>query len=197
MENESTNDPGVDRGQESSGPDAGSQAGSAESLTDDLFKELTVLGSRFVEVVQSAWNSEERKQIQDDLKEGISSVASSLESGFQKVVDNEQAKEVIDKADGVADTVGNKLRSSQAVSDLGESLIKGLSILTGKLETWTAEINAREAASNVDASGEDASDRRTIPGYSHRQGIDNRQQAKIEERAQDDVLGPLFYAQQF
>ena len=105
---------------------------------------MTILGNRFVDVVQSAWNSEERKQIQDDLKEGLTSVAKSLEEGFQKVVENEQAKEVIDKADGVADSVGEKLRSNQAVSDLGESLIKGLSILAGKLEAWTDEMASRQ-----------------------------------------------------
>ena len=61
-------------------------------------------------------------------------------------MDNEQAKEVIDKADGVADSVGNKLRSSQAVGDLGESLVKGLSLLSAKLETWTEEMTARRGS---------------------------------------------------
>ena len=79
MENKTANDPRAWTRSQVATADTERQAasaGSAESLTDDLFKELTVLGSRFVEVVQSAWNSEERKQIQDDLKEGISSVAS-------------------------------------------------------------------------------------------------------------------------
>jgi hypothetical protein len=160
MESENMSQSGADEDQTGSGQTSGEPSGSdqtnngqaasdqtesEQSLSDDLFQELTVLGSRFVTVVQSAWDSEERKQIQDDLKEGLSSVAESLEEGFQKVVDNEQAKDVIDKADGVADSVGGKLRSSQAVSDLGESLVKGLSILAGKLETWTEEMASRES----------------------------------------------------
>ena len=152
MDKETNNNPSPE---EEKGGDG--QAPNTETVTDELFEELTILGSRFVDVIQSAWNSDERKQIQDDLKEGISSVATSLESGFQKVVENEQAKEVIDKADGVADSVGSKLRSSQAVSDLGESLVKGLSMLTAKLETWSQEINAREAGSSAETPSDEPS----------------------------------------
>ena len=121
-------------------------------LSDELFEELTVLGNRFLEVVQAAWNSEDRKQIQNDLKEGLTSVAASLEEGFQKVMDNEQAKEVIGKADEAAESVGDKLRSSEAVNDLGEGLVKGLSLLAAKLEKWTEEMTTTETEVNVDAN---------------------------------------------
>ena len=162
MESENRSQSGADEAQAdgsqpgndstSSDSTGSSQSESEQTLTDDLFEELTILGGRFVEVVQSAWNSEERKQIQNDLKEGLSSVAESLEEGFQKVIENEQAKEVIDKADDVADSVGDKLRSSQAVNDLGESLIRGLGILAGKLETWTKEMESRQTSQDNDTT---------------------------------------------
>ncbi len=154
--------------QQSSTGATGSQSENDVSLSDELFQELTILGSRFVEVVQTAWNSEERKQIQTDLKEGLTSVAASLEEGFQKVVDNEQAKEVIDKADETAESVGDKLRSSEAVNDLGEGLVKGLGLLAAKLEKWTEEMTTTEADVNVDADAPTAgsttdSDAQDIP----------------------------------
>jgi len=157
MDSENKGQPNAGQDQSSSSGTSGQQTDSGwtgsgqseneSSLSDELFQELTILGSRLVEVAQTAWNSEDRKQIQSDLKEGLSSVAGSLEEGFQKVVDNEQAKEVIDKADETAESVGKKLRSSQAVNDLGASLVKGLSLLTSKLEKWTEEMSA----SNTDA----------------------------------------------
>lgn len=133
-------------GSEASGSESASntEAGTEDDLTDELFQELTVLGARFVEVVQTAWNSDERKRIEADLKIGLSSVAESLEEGFQKVRENEQAQEVLEKADDVAGSVGEKVRSSEAVSELGNSLLRGLNALAAQLEKWTQEMTAEE-----------------------------------------------------
>ena len=130
-----------------SGSTSSAKATGEPDLTDELFRELTVLGSRFVEVVQTAWNSDERKRIEADLKVGLSSVAESLEEGFQKVRENEQAQEVLEKADDVAGSVGEKVRSSEAVSELGNSLLRGLNALAAQLEKWTNEMTAADAGS--------------------------------------------------
>ncbi len=73
---------------------AGEQSSEQENLTGELFEELTILGNRFVEVVQTAWNSDERKRMEADLKKGLNVLAENLEEGFQKVSENQQAKEV-------------------------------------------------------------------------------------------------------
>ena len=128
------------------GAAAGQSQTSADDLTDELFRELSVLGSRFVDVVQTAWDSDERKRIEADLKEGLNSVAESLEEGFVKVRDNEQTKDVLDKADNVAESVGEKVRSSEAAQELGNSLLRGLHTLAGQLEKWTEEMTAKSDA---------------------------------------------------
>ena len=75
---------------------------------------------------------------------------------------------MIDKADETAESVGDKLRSSEAVNDLGEGLVKGLSLLAAKLEKWTEEMTTTEADVNVDADAPTAgsttdSDAQDIP----------------------------------
>lgn len=130
----------------------------ADDLTDELYRELTVLGGRFVHVIQTAWNSDERKRIEADLKGGIVTVAESLEDGFAKVRDNEQTKETLDKADEMAESVGDKVRSNEAVQELGSSLVRGLHALANQLEKWTEEMVEKAESSTANEQPKSAQD---------------------------------------
>ncbi|MEZ4556705.1 MAG: hypothetical protein R2854_09720 [Caldilineaceae bacterium] len=95
-------------------PSSQEEQASKEKLTDEIFSELTVLANRFVDVVQQAWNSEDRKRIEADLKKGLNNVATGLEEGFQKVTENEKAQKVLNRADEVAEDVGGKLAQQRS-----------------------------------------------------------------------------------
>lgn len=143
-------------GEQAAAPDGESAKREAEKLSGELFDELTLLGNRFVEVVQAAWNSDERKRIEADLKKGLNTLAENVEEGFQKVSENQKTQQTIDKADRVAEDVGNKIRGNEAVNDIARSLTKGLHALANTLEDWTREIQERDAAVDSTASaGED------------------------------------------
>ena len=126
-------------------PSSQEEQASKEKLTDEIFSELTVLANRFVDVVQQAWNSEDRKRIEADLKKGLNNVATGLEEGFQKVTENEKAQKVLNRADEVAEDVGGKLRSSEAANDLAQGLVRGLRSMATILEGWSEEMNERAA----------------------------------------------------
>lgn len=113
-------------------------------MADELFGELSHLAGQFVEVVRVAWNSDERRQLEADLKSGLSGVATGLEEGFRKVSENEQTQDVLDKAENVAESVGDKIRDSKAANDLASSLLAGLRTLGEQLEHWAADINQAE-----------------------------------------------------
>ncbi|MCB0131661.1 MAG: hypothetical protein KDD78_12465 [Caldilineaceae bacterium] len=137
-------------------------ANDGKTITDELFEELGVLGNRFVDVVQSAWNSEERKKIETDLKHGLTEVAKGLEDGFRKVSESEQTKDILEKADDVAGNVGDKVRDNKVVNDLAEGLMVGLRALAGKMEEWSAELNEKRAA-EADKSAAASTDSQDIP----------------------------------
>ena len=138
-------------------PTAQEGQASKEKLTDEIFSELTVLANRFVDVVQQAWNSEDRKRMEADLKKGLNNVAMGLEEGFQKVTENEKAQKVLNRADEVADDVGGKLRSSEAANDLAQGLVRGLRSMATILEGWSEEMNER-AAQKKDTGQDDGQD---------------------------------------
>ena len=151
-------------GQEpSQGASQGQQTGAAGE-TQALIDELTVLGERFVEMLRLAWNSEQRKEIEGGLRTGLNALATNLEDGFRKVSENPQTKEVIDKAENVAESVGEKVRASKVTQELAEGLRKGLAALSEQMERWTEELRKHEAgeaappADQSEASSDDAQD---------------------------------------
>ena len=125
MEDEVRNESEEPSGETADGTASGGSTGAEQDLTDELFKELTVLGGRV---------------------------------GFKKVRENEQAQDVLEKADDVADSVGEKVRSSEAVNELGNSLIRGLHSLAGQLEKWTAEMAAHDVPPAAGDPGAESND---------------------------------------
>lgn len=115
-------------------------SGAAENFSDEFLRELTGIGKSFVEVVEAAWNSEERKNIEGELKEGLANVAANLESGYQRVSDSDKAQDLLNRAEDAATNLGEQVRSSEAVMDLADGLIDGLRSLGTHLEQMARDI---------------------------------------------------------
>src|SRR5215203_3400642 len=106
---------------------AGEEASSrSQEAGKELIDELTNLGQRFVEVVEVAWNSEQRKKIEEDLRTGLVTVASSLEDGFKRVSSTKEAQEAVNAAEDVAE----KVRTSKFAGELSGALAEGLRSLS-------------------------------------------------------------------
>lgn len=123
---------------------AQSKAGNLES---DLWTELNRLGNSFVEVVKVAWNSDQRRQLEQDIRTGLNSLAVNLEAGFKKVSETHQAKEFVNRAEDVASNVGEKVRNSDVARDLGEGLVQGLRALGEQLDKFAEELKTKDTAS--------------------------------------------------
>ena len=111
----------------------------------EVLDELGRLGVKLVEVVDTAWNSEQRKRIQEDVRLGITAVAKSLEEGLHELSEHEQTQEIIGKAEDVAEEVSSRVRSSEITKELADGLAKGLHILGDQLEHLVAEMKASGA----------------------------------------------------
>jgi hypothetical protein len=75
----------------------------------------------------------------------LNALATNLEEGFRKVSESPQTKEVVGKAENVAESVGEKVRASKVTQELAEGLRKGLAALSEQMERWSAELKKQEA----------------------------------------------------
>ena len=141
-----------DAGQ-SSGPTPVKQPG------DELLNELTELADRFANVVRVAWNSDQRKRVETDVKAGLESLSSSLEEGFRQVSASQEAKELQSKAS----EVGEKVSGSKFVADIAGALTTGLRALSDQLEKLATDIQTKEAKPAGGGAGGFGSDEPAAP----------------------------------
>jgi hypothetical protein len=123
----------------------GTNTRAAQTLIDDL----TVLGTKFAEVVEVAWNSEQRRQIEDDLRKGLVTVAESLEDGLKRVGESKEAKEFVNAAEDVA----GKVRSSKVAGELASALSQGLRALSEQMDRLAEDLRTRGSSTGTSSSG--------------------------------------------
>lgn len=121
-------------------PGAGKPEGSPAG--QEIVDELSILADKFVSTVRLAWNSDQRKQIQNDLKSGLDQIAQSLEQGFDQVATSNEAKDLHTKAQ----EVGDKVTSSKVFADITGALTSGLRSLSDSLDKLSKDMQAKNAA---------------------------------------------------
>ena len=119
----------------------------------ELADELGKLTKRFIEAIEVAWNSEQRKEIQQDLRTGLSALADSLERGLQDIGENEQTKQFVGRAEEVAESVTEKIRTSDATHELVASLTTGLRSVNEKLESLIADMRSSKTNPSAGQTG--------------------------------------------
>jgi len=131
---------------------------SNEKLGENLVEELNRLGNKFAEVIQVAWQSEQRKKIEQDLRNGLSSLATNLEEGVKQVAESEQAKELLNKAEDVAGTVAEHVQKSKFAQELADNLINGLRSLTEEIDKFAADLQSKHKSANPPSAANGGSD---------------------------------------
>jgi len=124
--------------------DASAQSSASnEKMGQNLVEELNRLGSKFAEVVQVAWESEERKRLEQDVKRGLSSLAANLEEGLKKVGESPQTKEFLNKAEDAVTNVADQVQKSKIAQELGDNLISGLRSLTEQIDKIASDLQSK------------------------------------------------------
>jgi uncharacterized phage infection (PIP) family protein YhgE len=150
-----------DAGQTQSGPQSGPSAQQSQA-GQELLDELTQLADKFASVVKTAWNSEQRKQVETDVRTGLSTMAASLEDGFKQVATSTEAKDLQTKAT----EVGEKVTSTKFFADLTGALTTGLRTLSDQLDKVAADMqtkNEQSAAAKPPAGAAPASPESEAP----------------------------------
>ena len=151
--NQSENPTGNTQSETTTNSQASQEAGK------ELIDELTRLGQKFVEVVEVAWNSEQRKKIEEDLRTGLVSVAGTLEEGFKKVSSSKEAQEAVNAAEDVAE----KVRSSKLAVELSDALAQGLRTLSEQMDKLSAEMKQKGNPSSSAGTSSASKDTQDIP----------------------------------
>jgi uncharacterized phage infection (PIP) family protein YhgE len=118
----------------------GTQAGQPQP-GQELLDELTQLADKFASVVKTAWNSEQRKQIETDVRTGLTTMTASIEDGFKQVAASNEAKDLQTKAVEVSE----KVSSSKFFADMTSALTTGLRTLSDQLDKVAADIQTKNA----------------------------------------------------
>jgi hypothetical protein len=89
----------------------------AQSEEPDVVNDLRSLGQQFAETLRTAWNSEERKEFEAEMREGVQTFAGEIDKAFQEVKTSDPAQKVKSeagefKAKADAGDVVQKTRSS-------------------------------------------------------------------------------------
>ena len=107
----------------------------AQAEEPDVVGDLRSLGQQFGETLRTAWNSEERKEFEREMREGVQTFASEIDKAFQDV-----------KASDGAQKVKSEAADFKAKADSGDVVNKTRASLSQGLR-WFSEEMARVADS--------------------------------------------------
>jgi hypothetical protein len=123
----------------------------AEGVGPDVVDELRNLGRQFGETMRTAWNSEERRQFEQEIRQGVQTFASEVDKAIKDVSDSETAQRAKSEA--------TEFKDKAASGDLGQktqsSLAKGLRWFSDELAKVADSFTASEKGpEDVDAAEE-------------------------------------------
>jgi hypothetical protein len=129
------------------------------NATQEMLDELTGLANRLTDLGRSWWNSDQRKQLETDLRAGAESVVTALEGSFKQVAESQEAKDLQVKAGEATEKVAH----SKVVNDLATALKGGLQSLSAQLDKAVQEMERKSAASTQPSGEAGDSDAKDIP----------------------------------
>jgi hypothetical protein len=107
----------------------------------NVAEEFTRLGKQFMEVIRTAWESDDRRRIQADVVTGIQKFGDEITEALQKAADSETGKQFAAKGERVMADV----KESGVAEDVREGLLKGLDALSVELGKLSASLESRAA----------------------------------------------------
>lgn len=107
-------------------------AGAAREPAADITAALRDFGRQFANTIQAAWNSQERREFEDEVREGLNQFASEVRKAFQEIKESAAAQKVKEEASEAKERVERADLAQKAQAGLVEGLQK-LSQELGKL----------------------------------------------------------------
>lgn len=137
-------------GAASEGAPAGQEAG--KDSVQQLMGELSNLVNRFGEVLQAAWQSDDRKRVESELRSGLNSLAESVDKAVQDIKASDETKDLQHKVGDLGEKVG-KSSIVQDIAGIFASAAKSVSEQMAKVAKDIEERAAKPAEGPAPEAG--------------------------------------------
>lgn len=101
-----------------------------ESPSSDLTEEFRILGGNLKSALTAAWESEERRKLQQDIEDGLSELGIALESAANELTTGETGQRI--KAD--LSDLQESLRTGEAGEKVRSDIVRALRTMNAELE---------------------------------------------------------------
>jgi hypothetical protein len=108
---------------------------------DSLVEEFRNLGQNLINALRSAWESQERKLIQNEIEEGLADLAVTFKQEAAAFRDSPSGQRL--KAD--AEELRQRMRSGEVESRAHTELVNALRLINSELKKVTASFNENES----------------------------------------------------
>jgi hypothetical protein len=111
----------------------------------NIADELTKLGQQLAAAARTAWESDERKRLQNDIATGVQRFGQEISATASKAVESDQAKELKTRATRVADDI----QKTDVVEEIRKGLLVGLEAINRELGKLLERMEPRAGESEV------------------------------------------------
>jgi len=108
--------------------------------SSNLKDEFRNLGNNLRQVINAAWESEERKKFQSEIEEGMRELGYALDNLAQDIREGEAGQNIRREVDDFSERV----RSGEVESKAREEVLKALKILNTELEKASKKFDTEE-----------------------------------------------------
>ena len=115
----------------------------------DLASEFRRLGQNLKEALQAAWDSEERRRLEEEIEAGLSGAADALRGGAKEFSPSPAGPHLREELHDL----GQRVRTGELETKVGQDVVGGLRALNAELERAAGTWRSKDKASGTSESG--------------------------------------------
>ena len=115
-------------------------AAEEEKKKPDVSEALRDLGRQFAETMQAAWNSQERRELEAEVREGVQYFSEEVQRVFKEAKESPAAKRVKEEAEDVK----TRVESGEVTHKARSGFVEGLRWLSRELEKLAQQFSPPE-----------------------------------------------------
>ncbi len=131
---------------------------STKAALDELTETIERVSGQLADSARTAWDSEQRREVQDSVLRGLTGIAAAIEEQVKKFSETEDAKRFTARMEETTDKIADQVRSSKSFQDVADGLAKGFSAAAISIEKW---LRQQEAAAGSKAAASAQADEGT------------------------------------
>lgn len=125
-------------------------AGEEKKKQPDVAEALRDLGRQFAETIQAAWNSQERRELEAEVREGVQHFSEEVQRVFKDAKESPAAKRVKEEADEVK----TRVESGEAAQKARSGFVEGLHWLSQELEKLAQQFSSPQKEPSAETAAE-------------------------------------------